>query len=122
MGITIDWFDEEETTLLWQFGESWTSEDFRRAYQNCAAILEPQNESINLIMDFTFSAIKPRDCLSYIRQFLKKCPHNLQDILVVSPSNFWRKIFQAVLEATNINRSIQFINSLDEIYQYADSD
>lgn len=117
MGIALDWFDKEETTLIWQFAKEWTNEDFYGACEICTALFKPQNQSLNLIMDFTDSVIKPKDCLSYIRQLLKESSHNLQDIYVICPSNFWRKIFLIVIETANINRSIRFMSSLDEMYQ-----
>ena len=118
MPITLNWGDFDETFLVWNFTQNWTTEEFYDLLQELQRYAQPKKQPIKIMVDMRRSMKAPNNLLTLLRIAVKSNIQNIEKIVVISNSNFWIQMYQILVKTTHLddNTPVTFVNSVDEAY------
>jgi hypothetical protein len=64
MGITVEWYDEHETVIYWQFVGHWTLQDYTEAVHTSITLADGQMKEV--LVDLTHAGPPPSGIISHI--------------------------------------------------------
>ena len=114
MAITIEWDSNEQTSLLCEYRDKWTWEEFFAAGQKSTDMKNQVNHKVDLILDMSETTIPNGVALKFRKIANLKTP-NTGILVLVTNSDMVRMLFNLF---TNIYspaaKKYQIVNSIDK--------
>lgn len=115
--IKVEWGDRSETILKWKFGKQWTAEQFYAAVEHSNALIIAKPYNVDVIAELETILFVPSNLVTMAQNGLKARPLNIGVVVIVSTSNFWKRIFD---KASGVREAaggiIKFARGVDEAY------
>ncbi|MEM9955305.1 MAG: hypothetical protein AAF846_27120 [Chloroflexota bacterium] len=106
MTVTLKWYDDAQTTLIYEFKGAWTWSDYDEARAACRRLLDTVDYGIDQIYDFTHAPVPPSGSVSKFWQVATTKHENTSGLIVVVGNN---KLTQMLANTVGslINRAIR---------------
>jgi hypothetical protein len=119
MAISVAWYDNTQTILVWVFPERWTWEDYGAAQQTSNALADSVAHIVDVIGDLTGSKSLPPTAVNAYRNSLDRSTQNLDLIVLVGSSSFIRtmvSVLKAIVPGKVAGANLTFADSIPEAY------
>lgn len=115
--IKVEWGDRNETILKWTFGKQWTAEQLYAAAEHSYGLMTAKPHTVDVMAVLESILFVPSNLVSMATQGLNARPANTGVIIIVSTSNFWRRVFDKASGLKEVAGStVRFARGIDEAY------
>lgn len=115
MQITVSWFDDQHTILLYTFDPRWTWEDFIETKSVADPMIDAAGRDIALIFDARRIRHLPLNSLTYAREMVETRHPQGRPVIIVGENLIVRTIYHLVERvAGQFMRDFSVVESLDE--------
>lgn len=94
MTVHVSWVDDSKTTILREFGTSWTWNEFYESQDEVNEMLRSVEHKVHQILDFSKSNSMPSNTLTHIRNSGRNTPQNRGKSIVVTKSAFYKQMYK----------------------------
>jgi hypothetical protein len=115
--IKVEWGDRAETILRWTFGKQWTAEQLYAAVEHSNALVAARPDTVDVIAVMESILFVPSNLVTMATNGLKARPDNIGLIVIVSTSNFWRRIYDKASGLKELAEGrVRFARAEEEAY------
>lgn len=115
--ITVTWDDDVDTIIRWHFGAHWTAGDFAEAVTANHALIDLQEDDVDVIVDLRQTTHMPTNILSLAANALRLGSPKVRLVAVISQHSLWKKMLSAFTQIhSSPHTRIQLVNDLDDAY------
>lgn len=93
--ITVEWFDDTETVLLWQFEALWDFEDYKKALTQSVASMRSKPYMVDVIVDMSIAQTIP-NIIEVARYGFQHAPSNQGLTVLIVQSRIWLGLYNIV--------------------------
>ncbi len=86
MGIHVSCFNEDETTVSYEFRGKWSWEQFEQALEMGFGLIESVQHPVDVVFDMSKCKKIPDGAMIYWRKMMRVIPENHQHLIFVSSS------------------------------------
>lgn len=113
--ITVDWLDDRQTCVLWQFHRRWTADEYFEAVECSNRLIASKWSPVDVIADLGDYVPTTHNVLVLARRGFGYRPANLGRVIIVSQSAFWQRVYRMIGQHPFIGgHSIQLAFDLNE--------
>jgi hypothetical protein len=119
MTIQLDWGDYDQNFAIMTFQGKWTGDEFVHSIAGLTEMGKTATSGIELMVDMRNSLNPPNNLVTLLRSTLNRpLPQNIKQVVVISNSAFWNRIFSMVntMYGDKISCPVLFVASVDEAY------
>ena len=124
MGISVEWFDVEQTIIYQRIRELFAWDDFHAQDTTIKAMIASVTHPVCMVVDVQDFSMRnaPGGVLTHIRMTMPGFPDNLTCIVVIADTIFGMSLFKMVQRLGFIGPGCQFhvVNSLEEAQTFLD--
>jgi len=118
MPVRVRWYDDTQTTVLYEFSGKWTWNEFYPVYQQAYEMItsvEHIVHSISMPTDDEARGHVPVGALTHIPSIIRKTPSNGGIAAVITQGRFWRTMDGVIGKMLPAYRNnVAFVASLEE--------
>jgi hypothetical protein len=118
MPVTVRWYDDAHTIILYEFSGKWTWDEFYPIYEQAYEMItgiDGKVHSICMPMDDDARGHVPVGALTHIPSIIRKTPSNGGIAAVITQGRFWRTMDSMIGKMLPAYRNnVAFVKSLDE--------
>lgn len=96
MTVTVDWYDPEETILLYTYTDPWTWEECVTAIQAGRDMMRSKSHDVPLLHDMLASSKLPSSVLSKTVSVIKTRPENTGLTVFVTSGTLQQRLFDVL--------------------------
>ncbi len=121
MGVRVDWADEAQTIVFYDFDEHWTWDEVRAAVERGLALEHGVTYRVDAIIDASRSGPPPANVFGELMKIVQDHPDNLYVSVFVTRSSVVTTIIELVRRFSNkARRYYRVVPTVDEAYQLID--
>lgn len=115
--IKVEWGDRSETILKWTFGKQWTAEQLHAAAGHSHALISAKSHVVDVMAVMESILFVPSNLVTMATNGLNHRPTNTGIIVIISTSNFWRRVFDKASGLKELaGNNVRFARGIDEAY------
>lgn len=118
MGVSADWYDETQSTILFCFYDNWTWEEYFAARRHMWAMQDGVDYLVDHIYDFSDTGKIPSNMLSNFTNAIRTAHANTSGLVVVVSTNALidalGRAFTNIYRAVTDRFDVYFVRTLDE--------
>lgn len=92
MSVTTEWHDDHKTVILYTVSDPWTWDEMYKGIDDCYAMMETVQHSVDTIFDIRESNGLPPSALANIRTLNRRRHENSRHVVVIGLRAFHRSI------------------------------
>jgi hypothetical protein len=123
MAIRVEWGDEEQTILQWEFETYWTWSDYLGAEAESREILDAMTEPIDVILDLSKSQLLDRAVLAQMPD-PQECSifshHNVRSCVITENRDFADRVAALMKHSEVKQAAVEFAEDCDTAYDLID--
>jgi hypothetical protein len=104
MPVTVDWYDDTKTIVLYSMEGRWTWDELYPEYHKAIAMEKAQPHRVDVVIDLSTTHHLPVNVLTHVRHFSDKQPENIGLSVIVTKNQFVNNLYQI---GCRIHRNIQ---------------
>lgn len=104
MGITVDWYDADETIIQWHFKNPWDWGDFHNAFKRSLELSESTDRRIDVIPYVGETSNIPPGLLTHFKAIENRMPNHVGMIIVTGAPKLTNMIIQTFNRLYRIKR------------------
>jgi hypothetical protein len=112
MGILLNWLNEDQEAIYWEFEPDWTIEEFYRAFDRCLEMAD--NGPFTVIADMQHVYSMSSNALSIFIMRHATLPANYQGSIVFNASHYMQRLFALMNRQPFTRDRFTIVASLDE--------
>ena len=114
MPMTVEWYDEGRTALLFVGTAGWNWDDYYSSHYKGIEMAREVDHTVHIIYDVTHADTIPNNALVHFRKMAHMLPPQIGLSIVVNNSMLVRVIFNAFKTVTgDWARNYRFVTSMD---------
>ncbi|MFN8373789.1 MAG: hypothetical protein U0694_13055 [Anaerolineae bacterium] len=96
MPVNIQWDDEAQTRVLFEFSGKWTWDEYQKARQQGIRMTTDLPQIVNLIVDYSHCDMFPSNMLSHFGSSIEQNPKPFELAVIVTGSPFVKTLVNVI--------------------------
>ncbi|MFW5692116.1 MAG: hypothetical protein ACOCX3_02065 [Chloroflexota bacterium] len=110
MGVHVEWFDEEQTIVLYVFAGRWTWDEFYPVYETGIAMETAVSHRVDIILDVQKSHAIPPNVIFHLKHITDRQPPNVYLNMLITENKVMHAVFRT---------AIRFYPRIGEYFSFA---